>query len=68
MIPLVVWYLAGNVRNCDVVVVYLDMLSYIRHEDFLRPPCVTFVLPPLDSVMGRTGELWSNRVVLILEN
>ena len=29
---------------------------------------VTLVLPPLKSEKGWTGELWSNRVLLILEN
>ena len=49
-------------------------LSNIRHEDF-RPsvrsfvlPCVTLRGPPLDSETGWTGELWSNPVLLILEN
>jgi hypothetical protein len=49
--------------------------SKIRHEDFLRPlsfvlrpSYVTLRLPPLDSETGWTGELWSNRVLLILEN
>ena len=50
------------------------ILSYIRHEDFLllllllRPPSVTLRGPPLDSETGWTGELWSKRVLLILEN
>ena len=52
---------------------FLYVASYIRHEDFLlllRPPSssVTLVLPPLDSETGWTGELWSNRILLILEN
>ena len=45
--------------------------SYIRHEDFFRPSpssSVTLVLPPLKSETGWTGELWSNRILLILEN
>ena len=40
-----------------------DLASYIRHEDFrlllLRPSSVTLTVPPLDSEMGWTGELWS---------
>ena len=44
-------------------------LSNIRHEDFSPSSSfVTLVLPPLDSEMGWTGELWSNSVFLILEN
>ena len=35
---------------------------------FVRPDSVTLVLPPLDSEIGYTGELWSNREFLILEN
>ena len=31
-------------------------------------PCVTLRGPPLDSETGWTGELWSNPVLLILEN
>ena len=31
-------------------------------------PCVTLIPPPLDSETGWTGELWSNPVLLILEN
>ena len=34
---------------------------------FVRP-YVTLVLPPLKSETGWTGELWLNRVLLILEN
>ena len=30
--------------------------------------CVTLRVPPLDSETGWTGELWSNPVLLILEN
>ena len=30
--------------------------------------CVTLRPPPLDSETGWTGELWSNPVLLILEN
>ena len=30
--------------------------------------CVTLRGPPLDSETGWTGELWSNPVLLILEN
>ena len=47
-------------------------LSYIRHKDFcsfVRPDfSVTLVLPPLDSEMGWTGELWSKTKFQILEN
>ena len=46
-------------------------LSYIRHKDILRPsPSFSVKLrpPPLDSEMGWTGELWLNRVFLILES
>ena len=45
-----------------------------RHNDFClfnRPDFFFFValrVPPLDSEMGWTGELWSNSVFLILEN
>ena len=44
--------------------------SNIRHEDFRSSvrPCVTLMGPPLDSETGWTGELWSNPVLLILEN
>ena len=35
---------------------------------FVRLFSVTLVLPPLDSETGWTGELWSNRNLLILEN
>ena len=45
--------------------------SYIRHEDFFRPPpspSVTLRVPPLISEMGWTGELWSKTKFLILEN
>ena len=47
--------------------------SYIRHEDFLLlllrpPPPSRSGDPPLDSETGWTGELWSNCVLLILEN
>ena len=46
--------------------------SYIRHKDFLHldsvRQSVMLILPPLDSETGWTGELWSNRVVPILEN
>ena len=41
--------------------------SKIRQEDFLRS-YVTLRGPPLDSETGWTGELWSNRVLLILIN
>ena len=39
----------------------LFWISYIRHEDLRLSvrPSVTLVLPPLDSEMGWTGELWS---------
>ena len=48
-------------------------LSYIRKEKYRpattpAPMYVTLWLPPLDSEMGWTGELWSNRVLLIFEN
>ena len=44
--------------------------SYIKHKDILllRPSSVTLRGPPLDSETGWTGELWSNRVLLICEN
>ena len=49
--------------------------SKIRREDFLclfvrppLPPPSRSGYPPLDSETGWTGELWSNRVLLILEN
>ena len=50
--------------------------SYIRHEDFIRPfvrpsvrpSSVRLTVPPLDSEMGWTGELWSKTKFLILEN
>ena len=48
--------------------------SNIIHEDFclfIRPHfffSVMLRVPPLDSEMGWTGELWSNSVFLILEN
>ena len=49
----------------------LYVVSYIRHEDFFRLSFVTLrvrVPPhPLDSETGCTGELWSNRILLILE-
>ena len=36
---------------------------------FVRPSSsVMLVLPPLKSETGWTGELWSNHVLLILEN
>ena len=50
------------------ITITLILKSYIRHEDFLRPSSVTLVLPPMKSETGWTGELWSNRVLLILEN
>ena len=34
----------------------------------VRTPSVMLVLPPMKSETGWTGELWSNRVLLILEN
>ena len=48
-------------------------LSYIRHEDFrpssvLRPSVCNAQGTPLDSETGWTGDLWSNPVLLILEN
>ena len=49
--------------------------SKIRHEDFLCSfvrlyVCMFITLrgPTLDSETGWTGELWSNLVLLILEN
>ena len=42
--------------------------SYIRHEDFFRPSSVTLRVSHQDSATGWTGELWSNRVLLILES
>ena len=42
------------------------IISNIRHEDFRL--CVTLRVHPLDSETGWTGELWSNTVLLILEN
>ena len=48
----------------NVVHPKLDMrISFVR--SFFS---VTLVLPPLDSETGWTGELWSNGVLLILEN
>ena len=44
-----------------------EFVSNIRHEDFFRP-FVALILPPLKSETGWTGELWSNRFLLILEN
>ena len=41
-------------------------ISFVR--SFVRPSCVTLRGPPLDSETGWTGELWSNPVLLILEN
>ena len=35
---------------------------------FILPSFFTLRLPPLDSETGWTGELWSNPVLLILEN
>ena len=32
------------------------------------PPSVMVRVPPLDFDTGWTGELWSNRILLILEN
>ena len=43
-------------------------ISKIRHNDFFHSFSVTLRVPPLDSETGWTGELWSNRVLLILEN
>ena len=43
----------------------------ISVRPFVRPSvllCVTLRGPPLDSETGLTGELWSNPVLLILEN
>ena len=42
--------------------------SYIRHKDFFCPALLGSGDPPLDSATGWTGELWLNRVFLILEN
>ena len=42
-------------------------IPYIRHEDF-RSFFVMLRGPPLKSETGCTGELWSNRVLLILKN
>ena len=39
----------------------ISVRSYVR-------VCVTLRVPPLDSETGWTGELWSNPVLLILEN
>ena len=48
----------------------VHLVSYIRHEDFLRPDffSVRLRVPPLYSEMGWTGELWSKTKFLILEN
>ena len=35
---------------------------------FIHPSSITLRLPPLDSEMGWTGELWSKTKFLILEN
>ena len=47
-------------------------LSYIRKGKYRPAPAapvyVTLRLPPLDSEMGGTGELWSKTKFLILEN
>ena len=47
----------------------LILTSNIRHG-FPSRLCSSVTLrgPPLDSEKGLTGELWSNRVLLILEN
>ena len=58
-----------EVARLDQIQYKAGKLAYIRHEDFFRPSySVTLVLPPLISEMGWTGELWSNCVLLILEN
>ena len=44
----------------------LDTRISVRSDFVRRHGCA--MLPPLDSETGWTGELWSNRVLLILEN
>ena len=41
-------------------------ISFVR--SFVLRMCVTLRVPPLYSETGWTGELWSNPVLLILEN
>ena len=65
--PLVVAVVVDdNVEETHIIC----LISYIRHEDFspAPPSFVTLRGPPLDSEMDWTGELWSNRVLLICEN
>ena len=61
----------GKARGCST---NTSILSYIRKGKY-RPATptaatvyVTLRGPPLDSEMGWTGELWLNRILLILEN
>ena len=58
--------MVGNIPDLEL----LQHLSYIRHEDFLRPPSssVTLRVQPLNSETGWTGELWLKTKFLILEN
>ena len=61
-------------ENVTNLMLMPSVSSYIRHKDFLRSfvcpdfSSVTLRPPPLDSETGWTGELWSNRGFLILEN
>ena len=56
----------------DVLVPFNPILdtriSVLRPSSFVLCPCVTLKQPPLNSETGWTGELWSNRILLILEN
>ena len=70
-----------NTQNCHTfptfqqnhlnvaLLIILNFYSKLDTRISVRPPSsVTLRGPPLDSETGWTGELWSNRVLLILEN
>ena len=59
IIPTIIYilYYKGEVPSCFYLYYYYYYYSY----------SVTLRVPPLDSETGLTGELWLNRVLLILE-
>ena len=66
--PVTFFDLLKQFFNQFVPIFYPFHPSYIRHEDFLLLLRHAQGTPPLKSETGWTGELWSNRVLLILEN
>ena len=65
-----IWLWYFNVFFSDIFdILYPKLDTRISFVcSFVRPSCVTLRGPPLDSETGWTGELWSNPVLLILEN